>query len=189
MSKIEQSIKNEHSIADERWNEILKQAVMHITGEYEPKRDLLSSDILFEKSVNQPGGKIILGVITRGDLKKLRDEYSSKNKSANLEESVEFMKHSIESLLKQQSDQIASISTKIEELKSPINLSNDTHITVKQFAEKYKISDDSQRALRTRRKDPLPYIQLSEGGNVTYNIKIVDKWYENYLITHKRKGK
>lgn len=189
MSKVNQSTNIEQSLSDEQWSELFHTAARRVTRGRDIEGDLLSSDILFEQTVNRPGGKITLGVVTRGDLKILRDEYSSKNKSANLEDSVNYLKCSIESLLKQQSDQIASIGTKIEELKSPIDSISEAHITVKQFAEKYKISADNQRTLRTRKKDPLPYIQFNDSGNITYDVKKVDKWYENYIITHKGRRK
>lgn len=167
MSKIEELVKIEHNISDQRWNEILHEVVMQITGEYEAKRDLLSSDILFEKSVNRPDGKITLGVITRGDLKILRDEYSSKNKSTSLEESVDYMKLSIESLLKKQS---AQEMTKIQSKK---------YITVKEFSEIYSISKTSQQNYRGRIHDPLPYHQKVVGGKITYIVEEVKNWLEN----------
>jgi hypothetical protein len=167
MSKIEQTTKNEHNVTDERWNDILKQAIIQITGGFELKKDLLSSDILFEKSVNRPGGKITLGVITRGDLQILRDEYSSKNKSANLEDSVDYLKRSLESLLKQQSSQEM---TKIQSKK---------YITVKEFSEIYSISKTSQQNYRGRIHDPLPYHQKVEGGKISYIVEEVKNWLEN----------
>lgn len=42
---------------------------------------------------------------------------------------------------------------------------------------------------KSKLKNPPTYIQLTEGGNITYNVKIVDKWYENYIITRRGRRK
>ena len=53
-------------------------------------------------------------------------------------------------------------------------------INAKEFYIMYTIGEESQRKLRGRRKDPLPYIQLEERGNILYDVKVIDKWMENY---------
>lgn len=57
-------------------------------------------------------------------------------------------------------------------------------ISVKEFEDVYSIAEETQRKLRGRLKDPLPFVQLTPRGNVLYNTKIIDKWMENYM--HKR---
>lgn len=57
-------------------------------------------------------------------------------------------------------------------------------ITVKEFEEKYSILVETQRKLRSRLKDPLPYMQTEPTGVVLYNIEDVDKW----MITYKNEG-
>ncbi len=53
-------------------------------------------------------------------------------------------------------------------------------ISVKEFENLYSIGEEAQRKLRKRMKDPLPYVQLMERGNVLYECKEVEKWFENY---------
>ena len=53
------------------------------------------------------------------------------------------------------------------------------NITVKEFTEIYNISKTSQQNYRSRLYDPLPYHQKVEGGNITYAVEEVEKWFEN----------
>lgn len=123
--------------------------------------------------------RVVFDIISKGDLERLRDVYKTNDEAMDTEEQRNKILSGMESLLEK----------KLQTITPPVNLSDETHITVKQFTQKYKISDDSQRTHRGKRKDPLPYIQLTEGGNITYNVKIVDKWYENYLITRRGRRK
>ncbi|WP_434658224.1 hypothetical protein [Sulfurimonas sp. NW9] len=54
-------------------------------------------------------------------------------------------------------------------------------ISVKEFEATYSIAEESQRKLRGRLKDPLPFVQLQERGNILYNVKTIDSWMENYI--------
>jgi len=53
-------------------------------------------------------------------------------------------------------------------------------ITVKEFEELYSIGEEAQRKLRKRMKDPLPFVQIVERGNVLYDCEEIGKWIENY---------
>lgn len=61
------------------------------------------------------------------------------------------------------------------------------YITVKEFAEKYNISVSSQKGLRARLNDPLPFLQNKEdgsgnkivGGKITYDVEEIEKWMDN----------
>ena len=68
------------------------------------------------------------------------------------------------------------ISSKIDKEK----IADKKLINAKEFYTMYTIGEESQRKLRGRRKDPLPYIQLEERGNILYDVKVIDKWMENY---------
>ncbi len=59
-------------------------------------------------------------------------------------------------------------------------LSDKKLISVKEFEVMYSITEETQRQLRGRRKDSLPFVQLKERGNVLYDVKVIDKWMENY---------
>jgi hypothetical protein len=80
---------------------------------------------------------------------------------------------------------IIELSNKLQERMESIPLSEKKLISVKEFEKVYSISEESQRKLRKRLKDPLPFIQIEKRGNVLYNHKEVDKWFENYT----REGK
>ena len=75
---------------------------------------------------------------------------------------------------------IIELSNKLQERMESIPLSEKKLISVKEFEKVYSISEESQRKLRKRLKDPLPFIQIEKRGNVLYNHKEVDKWFENY---------
>lgn len=75
---------------------------------------------------------------------------------------------------------IIDISKKLMEQSSSIPISDKKMITVKDFEELYSISEEAQRKLRKRIKDPLPFIQIIERGNVLYDCKEIGKWFENY---------
>jgi len=75
---------------------------------------------------------------------------------------------------------IIELSDKLKATEENIPLTDKKLITVKDFEKLYSISDESQRKLRKRLSDPLPFIQVEKRGNVLYNHKEVDKWFENY---------
>jgi hypothetical protein len=75
---------------------------------------------------------------------------------------------------------IIELSDKLKATEENIPLTDKKLITVKDFEKLYSISDESQRKLRKRLSDPLPFIQIEKRGNVLYNHKEVDKWFENY---------
>ena len=53
-------------------------------------------------------------------------------------------------------------------------------ITAKEFEEKYSIPVETQRKLRSRLRDPLPYVQTEPGGTILYNVEYVKKWMESF---------
>jgi len=75
---------------------------------------------------------------------------------------------------------IIELANKLKETMESIPLSEKKLISVKEFEKVYSISEESQRKLRKRLKDPLPFIQIEKRGNVLYNHKELDKWFENY---------
>ena len=75
---------------------------------------------------------------------------------------------------------LIDMSKKLREQLDVIPISDKKMITVKDFEMVYSIGEEAQRKLRKRMRDPLPYIQLAERGNVLYNCKEVEKWLENY---------
>lgn len=52
-------------------------------------------------------------------------------------------------------------------------------ITVKEFEKIYNISSSSQKGLRGRLNDPIPYHQKVQGGKIVYVVEEVEKWFEN----------
>jgi len=76
---------------------------------------------------------------------------------------------------------IIELSNKLKETMESMPLSEKKLISVKEFEKVYSISEESQRKLRKRLSDPLPFIQIEKRGNVLYNHKEVDKWFENYI--------
>jgi len=75
---------------------------------------------------------------------------------------------------------IIELANKLKEKADEVPLSEKKLISVKEFEKVYSISEESQRKLRKRLKDPLPLIQIEKRGNVLYNHKEIDKWFENY---------
>lgn len=75
---------------------------------------------------------------------------------------------------------IVDISQKLKEQANQIPISEKKLITRKEFEELYGIQEETQRILRNRTNDPLPYTQLTPRGNIYYEPKKVDKWLENY---------
>jgi len=75
---------------------------------------------------------------------------------------------------------IIDMSIQIKSLVENASLTQKDKITVKEFQKFYSISEEAQRKLRKRMKDPLPFIQINERGNVLYDYKEVEKWFENY---------
>ena len=60
------------------------------------------------------------------------------------------------------------------------SISDKKLISVKVFDEIYSIGEETQRLLRGRRKNSLPFVQLTPRGNVLYDVKTIDKWMENF---------
>ena len=54
------------------------------------------------------------------------------------------------------------------------------YITVKEFKIMFGDSIDTQEVFRTRVDDPIPYIQVNEGGKIKYDLQKVTKWMERY---------
>lgn len=52
-------------------------------------------------------------------------------------------------------------------------------ITVRDFEKIYNISSSSQKGLRGRLNDPIPYHQKVQGGKIVYVVEEVEKWFEN----------
>ncbi|MDO9208736.1 MAG: hypothetical protein Q7T91_10850 [Sulfuricurvum sp.] len=72
-----------------------------------------------------------------------------------------------------QNDEVLQIEKNMAKLHSKKNL------TVKEFEEKYNMSKSSQTQYRSRLRDPLPYHQKVQGGNITYAVEEVERWLEN----------
>ena len=75
---------------------------------------------------------------------------------------------------------LIDMSKKLREQLDVIPISDKKMITVKDFEMVYSIGEEAQRKLRKRIKDPLPFVQINERGNVLYDCKEVEKWFENY---------
>ena len=52
-------------------------------------------------------------------------------------------------------------------------------ITVKEFSEIYGYSSDWQKNRRGRIHNHLPYIQTTNNGKITYNVKDIEIWFDN----------
>jgi hypothetical protein len=63
--------------------------------------------------------------------------------------------------------------------KNMAKLHSKKNLTVKEFEEKYNMSKSSQTQYRSRLRDPLPYHQKVQGGNITYAVEEVERWLEN----------
>lgn len=55
-------------------------------------------------------------------------------------------------------------------------------ISVREFTKIYNYSSDWQKNRRSRIKDRLPFIQVTENGKITYNVKDIEIWFENNNI-------
>jgi hypothetical protein len=66
------------------------------------------------------------------------------------------------------------------EMHTGMNSSKKKLISTKEMEEIYGYGEQTQGQLRKRRKDPLPYEQLSKRGDIYYDVKKVDKWRENH---------
>ena len=75
---------------------------------------------------------------------------------------------------------IVDLADKLKEQANQIPISEKKLITVKDFETLYSIAEETQRKLRGRLNDPLPFTQLTARGTVLYNCKEIDKWLENY---------
>ena len=75
---------------------------------------------------------------------------------------------------------IINLVNKLKEQEEQIPLSEKKLLTVKDFEMLYSIPEETQRRLRGRLKDSLPFRQFKNRGNVYYEPKKVDKWMENY---------
>lgn len=67
--------------------------------------------------------------------------------------------------------------TKLEEKMKVIQVKK--YITVDEFEKIYNISKSSQKNLRGRLTDKLPYHQKVAGGKIVYVVNEVEKWFEN----------
>lgn len=63
---------------------------------------------------------------------------------------------------------------------SLVELKHKELITVSDFAILYSINKQTQTSLRSRIRDPLPFIQIIKNGSIIYKKSVVDKWLENY---------
>jgi len=76
--------------------------------------------------------------------------------------------------------ELTSSLLNIQDKLTSSKIANKKLISVKEFEEVYTIGEETQRQLRGRRKDSLPFVQLTPRGNVLYDVKIIDKWMENF---------
>ena len=53
------------------------------------------------------------------------------------------------------------------------------YITVNEFEKMFNVSKSSQRDLRSRLRNPLPYHQKVEMGKIVYVVDEVEKWFSN----------
>lgn len=103
-----------------------------------------------------------LDIVSRDDYNRLQNMYEK----SNVSNSMDKFKDDIQQQFKNMSESI--------------NVSNKKTISVKEFEDLYSIGEETQRKLRGRRNDPLPYIQIAKRGSVLYNPDKIDKWLENY---------
>jgi hypothetical protein len=75
---------------------------------------------------------------------------------------------------------IVDLADKLKEQANQIPITEKKLITVKDFETLYSIAEETQRKLRGRLNDPLPFTQLAARGTVLYNCREIDKWLENY---------
>ena len=62
-------------------------------------------------------------------------------------------------------------------------LQSKRYINVKEFTEIYGFSSDWQKNRRSRIHYPLPFIQTSHSGKITYEVSVVEMWFENNNIS------
>jgi len=67
--------------------------------------------------------------------------------------------------------------TKLEQEMKVIQVKK--YITADEFEKMYNISKSSQKNLRSRLTDKLPYHQKVVGGKIVYVVNEVEKWFEN----------
>lgn len=68
----------------------------------------------------------------------------------------------------------------INKLEEEIKLiQNKKYITVIEFEKMFNVSKSSQRDLRSRLKNPLPFHQKVENGKIVYVVSEVEKWFSN----------
>jgi len=86
--------------------------------------------------------------------------------------SLKFVKLTLSILHKIKNNELSDHFSKIEEIQQK------KEITVKEFEVIYNISKSSQATYRGRLYDPLPFHQVVQNGNITYNVKEVELWKE-----------
>lgn len=66
---------------------------------------------------------------------------------------------------------------KLEERMKEIQVKK--YITVEEFEKMFNVSKSSQRDLRSKLRNPLPYHQKIAKGKIVYVVEEVEKWFEN----------
>lgn len=75
---------------------------------------------------------------------------------------------------------IIELANKLKKQEEQIPIWKKDYITPKEFELLYGMSEETQRRLRGRHKDKLEAIQLTERGNILYERKDVEKFFENF---------
>lgn len=125
-----------------------------------------TDEIILEPRLGDKENNIRLDIVSKDDFELLKGIYKKSNENINIENSVNEIKE--------------DFSNQFKDLQSSMNISNKKTITVSEFEKLYSIGEETQRKLRGRTRDPLPYIQLNQRGTVLYDPKKIDKWMENY---------
>jgi len=124
-------------------------------------------DIIIEPRFKLDEKEMTLDYISEDDFKSLSNTFTNIDTKQKNYKDIQ----SVESNLTQQ----------IKELSNSMQVNNKKLINTQEFAKIYSIPVKKQGELRGRHKDPLPFIQTADNGNILYDVKIVDKWTENYM--------
>lgn len=102
--------------------------------------------------------------------KLLKKEYK-----VHLEQEGETLEEAAKIKAKLESENI-KIGDEAEEIKK---IHAKKKISTAEFAKIYGISKRTQQDLRSRMYDSLPFNQIVENGNISYNVKEVEEWFQN----------
>lgn len=122
---------------------------------------------------------VSLDIATKKDAELLKQVFNQSNITQSVQQSVNTLKSEMGILLQQE----------FEEMRSSLNVTNKKQYTPEDVQSIYGVSKKRQGTYRGRLKDPMPYIQYVEKGNIYYDVKKLDHWCENNGITRGNKRK